>query len=151
MYGDMAALAEKRGLCLTVESVTCRENLSLDHLAALAKKYPFARFTYDTKMAHLHGENELLARKKYAPLLDGGRICHLHVNDSVFPTPGMDRLPIMHIGEGSVDFGAFFALLKKRGYLGTATVESTSVRPDGSVDLDRLNHSLEEVRRGLNG
>ena len=82
---------------------------------------------------------------------DGGRICHLHVNDSVFPTPGMDRLPIMHIGEGRVDFGAFFALLKKRGDLGTATVESTSVRPDGSVDLDRLNLSLEEVRRGLNG
>ena len=151
LLGEMLEMAEKREKLLTVENVTCARNLCLDHLLALAEKYPQVRFTYDTKMAHLHGENELLARDKYAPLLDGGRICHLHVNDSVFPTPGMDRLPIMHIGEGSVDFGAFFALLKKRGYLGTATVESTSVRPDCSVDLDRLNLSLEEVRRGLNG
>lgn len=151
MYGDMAALAEKRGLCLTVENVTCRENLSLDHLAALAKKYPFARFTYDTKMAHLHGENALLATDKYRFLLSEGYISHLHVNDSVFPTPGMDRLPIMHIGDGKVDFDAFFALVHACNYAGTATVESTSVNTDGSVDVDKLNRSLARVRRGLNG
>ena len=147
---DMLELAEKRGKLLTVENVTCARNLCLDHLLVLASRYPEVRFTYDTKMAHLHGENGLLSADKYASLLKEGLICHLHVNDSIFPTPDMDRLPIMHIGDGDVDFAAFFALLRQRGYQGTATVESTSVRKDGSVDIDKLNRSIEEIRRGLN-
>ena len=151
VLGDMFAQARKRSLELTVENVTCRENICLDHLEAIARRYPFARFTYDTKMAHLHGENALLADARYSWLLRDGYIDHLHVNDSVFPTPDMDRLPIMHIGDGQVDFEAFFALTHGLKYAGTATVESTSVNTDGSVNIEKLNHSLDAVRAGLNG
>ena len=149
-FAQMHFLASKEGLSLTVENVTCRENLSLDHLLELRRTVPDAHFTFDTKMAYLHRENELLGTEKYKPLLTEGAISHLHVNDSLVK-PDMERLPIMHIGDGQVDFDAFFSLVKGAGYKGTATVESTSVDPDGSVDVEKLNRSLRAVRAGLNG
>ena len=147
---ELYDLAERRGMLLTVENVTCIKNVCLEHLSRIAALYPYARFTYDTKMAQRHGENELLAQKTYVDLLQNGLISHLHVNDTK-PLPEMDRLPIMHIGDGCVKFDCFFDLLKQTGYSGTATVESTSVNPDGSVDIDKLNRSLNRVRRELNG
>lgn len=146
---EMYDLAERRGMTLTVENVTCIRNVCLDHLNAMRALYPFARFTYDTKMAQLHGENELLAQDNYIELLKSGAISHLHVNDTS-PTPEMDRLPIMHIGDGIVKFDAFFALLKQAGYSGTATVESTSVHTDGSVDIGKLNRSIKTIKENLN-
>ena len=149
LYEEMHELAAREGILLTTENVTCIKNVCLDHLKKMHRLFPFARFTYDTKMAHLHGENELLETEKYVNLLSSGVICHLHMNDSDI-LPDMSRLPIMHIGEGKVDFGRVFSLLKQIGYCGTATVESTSVNPDGSVDVEKLQRSINRVRAGLN-
>ena len=143
-------LCDKYALSLTVENVTCKKNLSLDHLETIARLYPNARFTYDTKMAFLHDENALLAQEDRVWLLKEGYITHLHVNDSMLGDVGGGRLPIMHIGTGKVDFDAFFALTRACGFCGTATVESTSVNSYGVIDVDRLNLSLDTVRRGLN-
>lgn len=146
---DMLNMAQKRGTELTVENVTCKQNLSLDHLAKLKALFPAMRFTYDTKMAHLHGENALLGSEKYVSLLKDKAISHLHVNDTLVDC-SQPRLPIMHIGDGQVDFGAFFSLIRACGYSGSATVESTSVNSDGSVNVEKLNRSLARVRRELN-
>ena len=150
LYAQMHDMAARRGILLTTENVTCVKNVCLDHLLKLRALFPFARFTYDTKMAQLHGENELLAQEKYIDLLISGAISHLHLNDTK-PMPEMERLPIMHIGDGLVDFDSFFRLLKRSAYSGTATVESTSVNKDGSVDIEKLNRSLDRVRQELNG
>ena len=58
-------------------------------------------------------------------------------------------LRVLHIGEGHVDFEPFFDRVRASGYSGYATVESTSVRPDGSIDFDRINRSLQRVREAL--
>ncbi len=150
LYADMHDMAARRGLLLTTENVTCIRNVCLDHLKRMHALFPFARFTYDTKMAELHGENELLAEDEYVDLLASGAISHLHLNDTL-PSAAKDRLPIMHIGDGCVQFDSFFTLLKKYRYSGTATVESTSVYEDGQVDIDKLNRSLRTVRERLNG
>ena len=55
----------------------------------------------------------------------------------------------MHIGDGEVDFDSFFALLKTCNFAGTATVESTSLFPDGQINIEKLNCSLDRVRAGL--
>lgn len=149
IYAILHNMAKDSGVTLTMENVTCVSNLALDHLAAAAEYIPDARFTYDTKMAFLHGENALLATDKYRFLLEKGYITHLHLNDSSLNMPMAGRLPIMHIGDGEVDFGAFFRLLKACNFAGTATVESTSLFPDGQINLDKLNRSLDAVRRGL--
>ena len=147
---DAMEYCGKLGLEFTVENVACRRNLALTHLEELSRSCPGITFTYDTKMAFLHGENELLGSDRWSWLLSEGHITHLHVNDSRMQDMG-GRLPILHMGEGDVDFAAFFALLKKHGYSGTATVESTTVNQDGFVDIDKLNRTLAAVRRGLNG
>lgn len=141
-------IASRRGLLLTIENVTCRENRSLDHLCEMAARYPALRFTYDTKMAVLHGENLLLEKEPYRFLMQQGLISHLHLNDSRID--GGTRLPILHIGQGIVDFERFFRFAADCGFSGTATVESTSVNTDGTVNLDRLNESLRRIRAGLN-
>lgn len=149
ILGELYELAEKRGLLLTIENVTCRENLSLSHLDTIHSRYPEARFTYDTKMALLHDENRLLESERFSYLMRDGLISHLHMNDSRTDAGG-NRLPILHIGDGAVDFSAFFTFVKACGFSGTATVESTSVNTDGTVDLEKLNRSLQRVREGLN-
>ena len=149
LFGDLYEIADQEGVLLTAENVACKRNICLDHLDALLKEYPFARFTFDTKMAFLHGENELLAKPEWAHLIPA--ISHLHVNDSRMEDAGGGRLPIMHIGDGDVDFDVFFALLKERKFCGTATIESTSVLEDGSVQIEKLTKSIETVRKGLNG
>ena len=135
---------------LTIENVTCRDNICLDHLLEIRERYPQASFTYDTKMAFLHNENALLGSEKYVELLKTGAITHLHMNDSAH-SANTGRSPILHIGDGEIDFKPIFALLKRWGYAGTATVESTTVAEDGFVDTDKINASLETVRSGLNG
>ncbi len=151
IYAKMHNMAKDEGIVLTMENVTCVSNLALDHLAAATELIPDVRFTYDTKMAFLHGENALLATDKYRFLLEKGYITHLHLNDSSLNMPMAGRLPIMHIGDGEVDFAAFFRLLKECNFAGTATVESTSLFPDGQINIDKLNASLDRVRQGLNG
>ena len=58
-------------------------------------------------------------------------------------------LRVRHIGDGHVDFAPFFERVKASGFTGFATVESTSVLPDGTVDTQKLNRSLNRVRGGL--
>ena len=149
LFAQMQDMAMRRRMELTAENVTCVKSVCLDHLKKMHTLFPGVHFTYDTKMAELHGENELLAREDYIRLLTDGAISHLHVNDTKLSI-GMDRLPIMHIGDGCVKFDRFFSLLKKTGYSGTATVESTSVYEDGSVDIGKLNRSIRIVREMLN-
>jgi len=139
----------QRGLEFTVENVACRTNLALTHLEELLKIVPELTFTFDTKMAFLHGENRLLATDKWNYLLKNRRISHLHMNDTRLENMG-GRLPILHIGEGNVDFESFFALMKRFDFDGTATVESTTVAQDGTVDINKLNRSINTIRKGLN-
>ena len=143
-------MAEAGGLALTVENVTCRVARSLPRMKAVYERCPRAAFTYDTKMAQLHGENEMLPLPEWNWLFADHRVLHLHVNDTVADNATNGRMPVLHFGDGEVKFGDFFNYLRRTGFDGTATVESTSCREDGSIDTARLNRSLDEVRSALN-
>lgn len=146
VLGDYMRLAERHGVLLTVENVVCGGKTPLYHIKRIMREYPDARFTIDTKMAEFHRENP-------ATLACGelwqGRAAHLHVNDYGGGVRDFSDLRVLHPGDGHVDFGPFFEKVRGCGYSGFATVESTSVRPDGSIDYQKLNRSLEFVRRGL--
>lgn len=140
--------AGSKGLELTVENVICGVSTPLAHIRRIMDELPGARFTIDTKMAEFHRElPETLAEEA----LWQGRVSHLHVNDYAGGYRDFTDLRVRHIGEGHVDFTPFYSRVKQSGYAGFATVESTSVLPDGTVDLPRLNNSLRKVREGLNG
>lgn len=144
------ALADSAGITLAIENVIPKVELSVDRLLAMAQYDEKLHFTYDTKMAHLKNENPLLATEKYLPLITDGKIAHFHMNDSD-PNLFYDgRLQVLHMGEGTVDFDAIFALLKQTAYNGTVTVESTSVERDGTPQIDKMNKSLISVREKMN-
>ena len=138
--------AEALGLQLTVENVICGGKTPLVHIKRIMEALPAARFTIDTKMAEFHRE---LPATIACDELWQGRVKHLHVNDYAGGERDFKDLRVMHFGEGHVDFAPFFDKVKESGYEGFATVESTSVLPDGTVDFERLNASLNAVRKGL--
>ena len=146
VLGDYYEEAEKRGLMLTVENVVCAKKTPLYHLKTIMRDFPEARFTIDTKMAEFHAE---LSETVACEALWSGRVSHLHVND-FGGTPGdFSDLRVLHIGEGHVDFAPFFKKVRESGYEGFATIESTSVFPDGSINVQKLNRSLNRVRDAL--
>ncbi len=144
--GEYMRAAEKHGVLLTVENVICGGKTPLVHLNSIMDAYPDAAFTIDTKMAEFHLE---LPQTLACERLWDGRVKHLHVNDYGGGLRDFNDLKVRHIGEGHVDFDSFFKAVKARNYEGWATVESTSVRPDGTVDFIKLNRSLNAVRAGL--
>ncbi len=146
VLGDYMRTAEDHGVLLTVENVVCGVHSPLEHMRRIMNGFPDAVFTVDTKMAEFHAE---LPATLDDDRLWNGRVKHLHVNDYSGGVKDFTDLRVRHIGEGHVDFGPFFERVRGSGYDGLATVESTSVNPDGSVDFDKLNRSLRLVREGL--
>jgi hypothetical protein len=56
--------------------------------------------------------------------------------------------PILHPGEGKIDFHALFASMPP--YNGnTVTLESPVMLSDGTHDLDKLNRSLSFIRQEM--
>ena len=145
--GSLDRIATAHGTILTVENVVCEKTDPLDHLEKLAERYPNIHFTFDTKMAAFHGQLERLYEERSAPIRN--RICHIHANDYGGGYKEWNRLQTLHIGDGHIDFDAFFSDIRKWGYKGTFTIESTAFRPDGSVDYNKLNQSLLAVRKYL--
>lgn len=139
---------ERRGITLTVENVVCGQKTPLTHIKTIMERYPQSLFTIDTKMAEFHAE---LPATLACEELWNGRAAHLHVNDYGGGVRDFSDLRVLHIGDGHVDFAPFFARVRGSGYSGMATVESSSVKQDGTVDFDKLNRSLAAVRKGLNG
>lgn len=146
VLGDYYAVAEKHGLLLTIENVICAESSPLEHVKRMMRDFPQARFTIDTKMAEFHLE---LPATVSCEELWQGRLSHLHVNDYAGGYKDFSDLRVRHIGEGHVDFEPFFKRVITSGYAGYATVESTSVLPDGTVDMEKLNRSLNTVKNAL--
>ena len=144
--GGFLETAERFGITLTVENVVCALGSPLGHINTIMDEYPNAAFTVDTKMAEFHLElPATLADER----LWQGRAKHLHVNDYSGGYKDFTDLRVRHVGDGHVDFAPFFGKVKASGYTGYATVESTSVLPDGTVDIEKLNRSLSAVREGL--
>ena len=144
---ELIETARRYGVTLTVENVVCAKSSPLENLKLIMDAVPEARFTVDTKMAEFH--RELEATVNCAELFEGGLAAHLHVNDYGGGYRDFSDLRVLHIGEGHVDFEPFFSKVNSVGYSGWATVEATSVFEDGSIDYEKLNRSLNAVRKAL--
>ena len=142
-------MAQAHGLLLTVENVVCAAADPLTHLRALHQAFPTLYFTVDTKMAAFHAQMDAMMAPAQRWLWRQDCVRHLHVNDYAGGYKDWERLRTLPIGQGNVDFAAFFAFLQCRHYAHTMTVEATCVRKDGSVDIQALNASLDFLRAHL--
>ncbi len=134
-------ICDRHGMSLMVENIPSRTPSPYENVEAVAARYPEAAFTFDTRHAHVMGQLDTF----FASPLWRTRIGHLHVSDYSGETvPGMWGVtrPILHPGEGIIDFDALFSAMPSHG-ADTLTLESPVVAADGSVDIGRLNRTLD--------
>ncbi len=147
MYPELRDIAEAEGILLTVENVVCNVGSPMEHLKELLALYPDISFTFDTKMAEFHGELEELYAEENRELF--GHIAHMHINDYKGGVKDWGCLKTLHLGKGQVDFDRLFNFLKKIGYTGDFTIESTSFDKTGTIDFAAMRQSVDRVRRLL--
>lgn len=144
-YAYLNETAKNYGLLLTIENVVCNKEDPLLHFKALKKRYPDIAFTFDVKFAQFHEQLDLALSDEYRWLW-AGAVRHLHISDYAGGYKEWDRLKSLHPGEGRIDYEKLFENLKRSNYAETVTIESTSVLPDGSINYDKLNDSLDYLR-----
>ncbi len=140
-------ICDKKGIELLVENIPSREPSPYENVASVAARYPHARFTFDTRHAHVMGQTDIFLD---SPLW-AERIGHLHVSDYSGETVkgmwGVTR-PILHPGEGIIDFDALFDKMPPCA-ADTLALESPVVASDGSVDIGKLDRTLGYLSRKL--
>lgn len=140
-------ICDARGVELVVENVPSRSPSPYENIMKITERYPQARFTFDTRHGHFRGEVQTFFESDIWQT----RIGHIHVSDYSGETvPGMWGVtrPILHPGEGKIDFETLFALMPP--YHGeTVTLESPVMRADGTVDIEKLNRTLGFLREKM--
>ena len=123
LLSEMVGAAGRRGVVL------CLENLS-EHYGNFSEAFeaiPELRMTLDI------GHGQLLARKNTSfEFIDNclPRIAHLHVHDNHGGNSVKDDIHLP-LGEGIVDYPKIFALLRRKGYKATISMEVTpAVMPE---------------------
>ncbi len=138
--------AAEYGVEIMVENVPCRFAAPLERLREIKRGFPGATFVLDTRFASFCGEIEDFCAA--ADMWDGS-VSHIHISDynGGGANKGLIR-PILHPGEGVIDFDAFFRGLPRFG--GTVTLESPVLSESGEIDVKKLNATLSYLRRKLN-
>ncbi len=134
------AICDKAGIELVVEAVPAKEPTPYENCVTVARRYPHARFTFDTRHSHFMKEIDTFLE---SPLWQT-RIGHIHISDYGGETvPGMWGVtrPILHPGEGLIDFERLFEVMPPCD-AETVTLESPVIAQDGSNDLEKLNRTL---------
>ena len=146
--GVLPALLEKTkeyGLRLLIENVPAALADPLSNWQKLSPFYPELGLVYDTRFGHLHRQME-------ETFADGGvtpHIKHIHISDHRGAYREFSSLrPILHPGEGDVDFDAFARLLDGIGYESTVTLESPVIR-ENSADGEKLKKTLNNLHTFL--
>ena len=95
-------------------------------------------------MAAFHQQEQSLYETENASL--AASIRHLHVNDYAGGYMDWPQFKTRHIGDGHVDFNSLFSYLKSISYQGHFTTEATSFDQAGTIDLNKLNHTLSLLK-----
>ena len=142
----LLSAAEKYGITIAAENVPCSSADPLKHWSVLKSNYPQLKYIFDTRFAALHGQLYDFAS---SDMVNDGSVIHMHISDFTGPQMSFRALrPILHPGEGIIDFQRFFSLLSGR-YKGSVTLESPVIASDGSVDLKKLNRTLKYIRDNI--
>jgi len=133
-------IADKYGLILTVENIPCTTHDPISNWDRLIRYTPDVKFTLDTRFAAFHNQIETVFERR--ELFE--HIIHVHISDF-----GGNRMewgkirPILHPGEGVIDFDKFFDNLKF--YENSITLESP-VMSESGIDIDKLNRTLGYIK-----
>ncbi|MFA6948948.1 MAG: TIM barrel protein [Eubacteriales bacterium] len=144
-FQNIIEIAAKYGVTPLVENIPCTTRDPLCHWDEISAKYPGTQFIFDTRFGGLHRQN---GRFAFGGRAVDGSVTHMHISDFLgLPLEYKAMRPILHPGEGVVDFELLFGALRGR-YTGTVTLESP-VLYDGGIDIAKLNRTLHYIEDKL--
>ena len=137
-------IANDFGFKLLIENIPCTTYSGLENWRKIKSFLPQIEFIFDSRFGAFHDEiNEILADELWK------FVSHIHISDySSFPRDFSKIRPILHPGEGVVDFDSLFAMLLENSYSGTFTLESPVMIPNGA-DIEKLKSSLLFIKNYL--
>ena len=138
-------VSEEYGIEIMIENIPCRMSTPLTRLREIKAAFPKATFVFDTRFAKFCGE---IGTFESARDMWDGTVSHIHISD--YNGGGASRgliRPILHPGEGVIDFERFFRDLP--AFSGTVTLESPVLSEEGAIDVKKLNLTLSYLKKKL--
>lgn len=141
-YKEALQICKHYNIELLVELIPCCNESLMNRVNSILKINPHAKFTLDTRLICYHDMVESIFDESI--LWDGNHISHVHISDCCLGTDGRSKIqPILHPGEGIIDFNKFFMNLDKKKYKGFITIESPAQFVDGKIDLNSINRTSQ--------
>ena len=144
----LAETAAESGVRLLVENIpSSHDNPRSNWLRLLDLPLPEnTAFIFDTRFGKLHEQTaETLNDVRIAPYVE-----HIHISDFGGTYRDFSALrPILHPGEGTIDFAEVAALLNGMEYDGTVTLESPVMLDNGDCDVPKLERTLRYLKEIL--
>ena len=138
MLPELSRIAAEHGIRLLIENVPSSRYDPLSNWKRLLPSLGDGGLIFDTRFGQLHNQiRETLTDPEIAP-----RIEHVHISDFGGGYRDFSALrPILHPGEGTVDFPLVASLLDAMDYRGGITLESPVMGECGR-DTDKLERTL---------
>lgn len=138
--GELTAAAKEHGLRLLIENIPSVVNDPLANWNRIMDTGALGDngFIFDTRFGKLHEQADaILTDERIVPHIE-----HVHISDFAGTYREFKALrPILHPGEGSVDFLRIAELLDGMGYDSTITLESP-VAMENDMDIPKLWNTL---------
>ncbi len=144
MLDRIIDIANSFGLKILVENIPCTTYSGLENWKKIQGFLPKIEFIFDTRFGAFHDEIDEILNDELSK-----SITHIHISDySSHPRDFSKIRPILHPGEGVIDFDRLFKKLLEKRYAGSFTLESPVMIPNGA-DIDKLTRSLLLIKSYL--
>ncbi len=131
-------ITKEYGIRLLIENIPSAKNDPYANWRTLLPMKEDVGLIYDTRFGNLHRQMEAIwSDRDIVPHIE-----HIHISDHLGAERDFTSLrPILHPGEGMIDFDRFAAILDGTGYSGTITLESPVIL-EGGADGEKLRRTL---------
>ena len=143
--GELEKIAEQYGTRLLIENIPSQKTDPRTNWHKLLPSLGNCGLIFDTRFGCLHAQSaDILTDGELTPHIE-----HVHISDFGGGYRDFKALrPILHPGEGNVDFGEIARLLDSFGYSGTVTLESP-VCVEDDLDIPKLRKTLTFLRENI--
>ena len=143
--GELEEIAADHGTRLLIENIPSQKTDPRTNWHKLLPCIGNCGLIFDTRFGCLHAQSaDILTDGELTPHIE-----HIHISDFGGGFREFTALrPILHPGEGNVDFGEIERLLDGFGYAGTVTLESPVIVGE-ELDIPKIRRTLTFLREGI--
>ena len=144
-FAKLCKIAAEHGIRILVENIPSNCHDPLSNWRRLMPTLGDAGLIFDTRFGKLHEQSaDILSDRDVT-----SKIEHVHVSDFAGKYREFTALrPILHPGEGTIDFSEVFALLRGIGYVGSVTLESP-IMVGEELDIPKIEKTLSYIKENL--